>query len=95
MQKTNRDYPFIHNNEIIEWDIKSANTSLMRYYNLQPNKVIDKLASMPKSQREISVGKLMKNDNEFAKDVEASFNLHIDHLYVFGYRIALAILDLL
>ena len=31
MQKTNRDYPFIHNNEIIEWDIKSANTSLMRY----------------------------------------------------------------
>lgn len=51
MQKTNRDYPFIHNNEIIEWDIKSANTSLMRYYNLQPNKVIDKLASMPKSQR--------------------------------------------
>ena len=66
MQKTNRDYPFIHNNEIIEWDIKSANTSLMRYYNLQPNKVIDKLASMPKSQREISVGKLMKKDKEFA-----------------------------
>ena len=74
MQKTNRDYPFIHNNEIIEWDIKSANTSLMRYYNLQPNKVIDKLASMPKSQREISVGKLMKKDKEFAKALEESFN---------------------
>lgn len=74
MQKTNRDYPFIHNNEIIEWDIKSANTSLMRYYNLQPNKIIDKLASMPKSQREISVGKLMKKDKEFAKALEESFN---------------------
>ena len=74
MQKTNRDYPFIHNNEIIEWDIKSANTSLMRYYNLQPNKVIDKLASMSKSQREISVGKLMKKDKEFAKALEESFN---------------------
>ena len=66
MQKTNRDYPFIYNNEIIEWDIKSANTSLMSYYNLQPDKVIQKLASMTKSQREISVGKLMKKDKEFS-----------------------------
>ena len=74
MQKTNRDYPFIYNNEIIEWDIKSANTSLMSYYNLQPDKVIQKLASMTKSQREISVGKLMKKDKEFAKKLEESFN---------------------
>lgn len=74
MQKTNRDYPFIYNNEIIEWDIKSANTSLMSYYNLQPDKVIQKLASMAKPQREISVGKLMKKDKEFAKNLEESFN---------------------
>lgn len=74
MQKTNKDYPFIHNNEIIEWDIKSANTSLMSYYNLQPEKVIQKLASMVKSQREIAVGKLMRKDKEFAKSLEESFN---------------------
>ena len=77
MQKTNRDYPFIYNNEIIEWDIKSANTSLMSYYNLQPDKVIQKLASMKKSQREISVGKLMRKDKEFAKKLEESFNMII------------------
>lgn len=74
MQKTNRDYPFIYNNEVIEWDIKSANTSLMSYYNLQPEKVIQKLASMPKSQREIAVGKLMRKDKEFSRNLEESFN---------------------
>ena len=74
MQKTNQDYPFIYNNEVIEWDIKSANTSLMSYYNLQPEKVIQKLASMPKSQREIAVGKLMRKDKEFSRNLEESFN---------------------
>ena len=74
MQKTNRDYPFIYNNEIIEWDIKSANTSLMSYYNLQPEKIIQKLASMAKSQREIAVGKLMRKDKEFSRNLEESFN---------------------
>ena len=74
MQKTNRDYPFIYNNEIIEWDIKSANTSLISYYNLQPEKIIQKLASMAKSQREIAVGKLMRKDKEFSKNLEESFN---------------------
>lgn len=74
MQKTNRDYPFIHNNEVIEWDIKSANTSLMRYYQLQPDDIVDKLASMAKSQREIAVGKLMRKDKEFSRALEESFN---------------------
>lgn len=78
MQKTNRDYPFIHNNEVIEWDIKSANTSLMRYYQLQPDDVVDKLASMAKSQREIAVGKLMRKDKEFSRTLEESFNKIID-----------------
>lgn len=78
MQKTNRDYPFIHNNEVIEWDIKSANTSLMSYYQLQPNTVVDKLASMAKSQREIAVGKLMRKDKEFSKALEESFNKIVD-----------------
>ena len=77
MQKTNRDYPFIYNNEIIEWDIKSANTSLMSYYNLQTDKVIQKIDSKKKSQREISVDKIMRKDKEFAKKLEESFNMII------------------
>lgn len=81
MQKTNRDYPFIHNNEIIEWDIKSANTSLMSYYNLQPEDIISKLASMAKSQREIAVGKLMRKNKEFAKALEESFNNIVDEFF--------------
>ena len=46
----------------------------MSYYNLQPEKVIQKLASMAKSQREIAVGKLMRKDKEFSRNLEESFN---------------------
>ena len=74
MMKTNYDYPFIHNNDVVEWDIHSANTSLMSYYNLQPEKVIHKILGMAKSQRVIAVGKLMRKDREFAKNLEQSFN---------------------
>lgn len=74
MQKTNKDYPFIHNNEVIEWDIKSANTSLMSYYKLQPTKIIDKLKGLQKSQREIAVGKMMRNDKSFASSLTSSFD---------------------
>lgn len=78
MQKTNKDYPFIHNNEVIEWDIRSANTSLMSYYNLQPENIIQKLSNMAKSQREISVGKLMRKDKDFAKALESAFNTIVE-----------------
>lgn len=81
MQKTNKDYPFIKNSQIIEWDIKSANTSLMRYYNLQPDNVIDKFIGMSKSEREVAVGKLMRKDKEFAKRLEESFNEIIDEFF--------------
>lgn len=81
MQKTNRDYPFIHNNEVIEWDIKSANTSLMSYYNLQSEEIIQRLSNLEKSKREVAVGKLMKKDKEFAKKLEESFNLIIEEFF--------------
>ncbi len=78
MFTTNRDYPFIVNNNIIEWDIRSANTSLMRYYQLYDDKTIDRIADLPKGKREVAVGKLMRKDKEFAKALESSFNTIVE-----------------
>lgn len=74
MFKTNRDYPFIHDAEVTEWDIKSANTSVMAYYNLVEPKLAARLAKMPKMEREIAVGNLQKKHPEFAKQLEDAFN---------------------
>ena len=52
INKTNTNVPFIHHELINEWDIRSANTSLMRYYNLASSKLISKLEKMEKRDRE-------------------------------------------
>lgn len=74
MFKTNSNYPVIFNSEIIEWDIKSANTSVMREYALANAKLINKLDSLSKSKRNVYVGNMMRNDKEFSKNLESAFN---------------------
>lgn len=74
MQKTNRDYPFIVNAQVTEWDIRQANVSLMEYYGLAEPKLIEKLRDLPKQQREEAVGKLYLKRKEFGKQLEQSFN---------------------
>lgn len=70
---TNEELRFIHNEDIVEYDIKSANTSLMEYYNLAPLEVITRLRNMKKEDREIAVGKRMRSSSEFAIHLEDSF----------------------
>ena len=70
---TNDSINFVHNEEITEWDISSANTSLMRYYKLTPDSLIDKLNSFDKSKREISVGKMIRKNPSFGRDLELRF----------------------
>ncbi len=74
INRTNTLDPFIHHEIINEWDIKSANTSLMRYYNLIDSKLIDKFEKMNKQHREEAVGRLSKKDKDFSKLLEKSFN---------------------
>ena len=71
---TNRDFPLIHDSEIIEWDIRSANTSIMEYYGLAEQKLIDKLKELPKQEREEAVGKLHLKRKGFGKQLETGFN---------------------
>ena len=70
---TNRNFPLITHSSIVEWDIKSGNTSIMREYNLAPVKKIEKLEQMDKSSRVKSVGIMMKQ-KDFAKSLEEGFN---------------------
>lgn len=63
------------NASIIEWDIKSANTSICREYNLLPASLIDKIEGMHKSKREKQIGLIMRKDKDFAKKLEECFDI--------------------
>lgn len=72
IHKTNKDVPFIHHEMIVEWDIKSANTSLIRYYSLLDEKQVDRIESLSKEKRNVIIGKMMKQ-KDFSINLEKSF----------------------
>jgi len=63
------------NVSIIEWDIKSANTSICREFHLLPESTINRIESMHKSKREVKIGLLMKKDKDFSKALESKFDI--------------------
>ena len=64
----------IINGQIVEYDIKSGNTSIMRTYRLAPEKEILQLESLDKKERVVEIGKKMRRDKEFSKKLEKGFN---------------------
>lgn len=74
MEFINTDYCLVSHSNIIEWDIRHANTSLMRFYKLAQEKTIDKLDKMPKQEREVKVGLLCREDPTFSKKLQKSFD---------------------
>lgn len=78
MNYVNDGLPFLVNCMITEYDIKSGNTSVMRHYKLMPEEVIQHLEQMTKEERVKAVGILQRNNKEFARNLEASFNLAVD-----------------
>lgn len=71
--RTNKNIPFIHDEIIEEWDIRSANTSLMRYYGLIDTKIIEKFESLKKSEREPKVGLYLRKYPEVGRALEEGF----------------------
>lgn len=69
----NKNIDLLTNQAIIEYDLKSANVSLCREYNLLSKDKIDSIADMPKSDRVKTIGKLMRRDKEFTEKLKASF----------------------
>lgn len=62
------------NASIDEWDIRAANVSISREYNLLPAKILEKIENEHKYKRERSVGMLMLKDKDFAKALESKFD---------------------
>lgn len=74
----NKDIHLIRNEEIIEWDIRSANTSIMRYYNLAPDSIISEFSKMKKDKRTEAVGKYMRMNPDFGAKLEKGFSDIVD-----------------
>lgn len=62
------------NSRIVEYDIKSGNTSVMEYFHLRPTTLIEELKRLEKKDRVVAIGKMMREDSEFSKQLEDSFN---------------------
>ena len=76
MFKTNEFLNPTINSKIVEYDIKSGNTSIMEYFHLRPITVINELKSLDKKSRVVEIGKMMREDKIFAKSLELSL-IHI------------------
>lgn len=69
----NKNIDSIINKKIIEYDLKSANTSLCKEYNLLSDSVIKKIEAMKKHDRVVSIGKLQRKDKDFNVNLKNSF----------------------
>lgn len=58
---------------IYEYDLTSANTSIMKFYDLAPKDQIVALDRLPKDQRNIKVGILRGSDPELSKRISRGF----------------------
>lgn len=64
-----------YNSSIIEYDIKHANINVSKYYSLYNDiKYLDVLDALPKKEREVKFGLLLRENKEFSKNLEIGFN---------------------
>ena len=77
MNYVNEGLPFLVNCQITEYDMAKGNTSVMRHYHLIPEEDIRSIEQMPKEERVRAVGMLQRNNREFARALESSFNLAV------------------
>ena len=70
---TNPALRFLRNEEIVEWDIKAANVSLMQMYSLASEDTISAIRNMDGHDRKVAVGKLYLKDKTFGPRLEQAF----------------------
>lgn len=74
-EKTNFKAPInsVIDHTIIEYDMKSANTSIAREFHLLPEERIKEIENMPKEKREVVIGLLKRDDKEYAEAEKQGF----------------------
>lgn len=63
----------ITNTTIIEYDLKSANTSVAKEFGLLPDEMINKLNKLPKKERNVKLGLYKKDHKEYNEKERAAF----------------------
>lgn len=71
---TTNDFDFLINEKIIEYDIREAGWNLTKYYRLLSKSKIKELSCLSKDRRKIEIGKLMRSDIEYNKELTESFS---------------------
>lgn len=69
----NRDIGFLVNDEIIEYDIKSAGLNLAKEFKYLDENIIHKLESMDKERRNIQMGLMKIKDKQLVKNENTAF----------------------
>ena len=66
---TNRDYVYLKNVSITEWDIQSAGLSVLKFRKLLPKEELKKLSSMEKHARTVYEGNLQRENPKLAEAI--------------------------
>lgn len=66
-------YKLLLNKTIIEYDLKSANTSLCKEYDLLPDNIITKIENKNKKDRQVTIGKMMRKDKKLKEGIKLGF----------------------
>ena len=69
----NKNISILSGKTIIEYDLKSANTSLCSEYHLLPQSQIDAIAALPRTERDVNIGKLCRKNKEFNEGLKKAF----------------------
>ena len=67
------DIDAMFNKTIVEYDLKSANTSLARQFRLLPEEKIKEIESMPKQDRVVAIGMYKRDHPEYSEKEKAAF----------------------
>ena len=67
------DILMLTNRSIIEYDMKSANTSLAREFGLLPESKIKEIEAMGKKNRVVAIGKIKRDDPNYQEKEKAAF----------------------
>lgn len=72
-QYLDKTIPYLISSDIIEYDIRSAGYSLSRHYHLLNDDVLNLLDTLPKKDRQIKIGLLLRDDAEYNRRLKEAF----------------------
>ena len=68
-------------NRIYEYDIRSANVSMLREYGHIQSKILDNLEKMSKEEREITVGNMIRQNKDIYKIISTGIRKSREKLF--------------